>query len=495
METAHESHVRISIHCPQCGGIIEFLEEAHVIRCEFCGSSLRVAGREGVLRYVASAQIQTPQEALARALHALDTGRIVPRISEDFLFYAPFWRMRGSVYRWVFGLKPMKVENKAWAQPPMERFKVLLTRVLDHTLPGFTGPDLGLSTLGLRAQSFHLRPFEREDLEKRESFLPLEVSLEQIQAEAEHSANLFFEAEEMITEVILHRLVGRSFSVIYYPLWYLVFQIGSESRSLLVDAVGGKIVRSMPSQSPILDKLRGTGSRKSFEFSEIRFLPFRCPNCGWSFPFRPLSGLHFCASCRRLFRDRDGEWAEIGYAVVTPPGNLSPQKFDELLWVPFWRCRTVLESKGERVDTMASLYQLAPPLKRTDQASEARRPIYFYVPAARFRSPQIFQTLASRLTYIQPEISPASFPEGSHPVTAGGSLPADEAQEMGPVILGALIPQASRKARAWLQGCRIELEDPQILYFPFARADILWKELSTGVAFQRNAFQEEFPKV
>ena len=62
---------------------------------------------------------------------------------------------------------------------------------------------------------------------------------------------------------------------------------------------------------------------------------------------------------------------------------------------------------------------------------------------------------------------------------------------MGPVILGAVIPQANRKARAWLKDCRVELQEPQILYFPFVQADLFWKELSTGISFQRNALPED----
>jgi hypothetical protein len=290
--------------------------------------------------------------------------------------------------------------------------------------------------------------------------------------------------------VILHRLVGRSFSVIYFPLWHIEYQDGGERKSLLLDAVGGSIIGTPPNQSLIQQKLQGEESRKSFEFSEIRFLPFRCANCGWEFPFRPLSVLHFCPNCRRLFRESGGEWAETDYSVIPPPGGKS---WEKLLWLPFWRCKTVLESNGERLETMAGLYQFAPP-PRVVKPEEARRPIYFYVPAVKFRSPQVLHSLASRLTYIQPEIKPGSFPDGSHPVTAGGSLPDMDAQEMGPVVLGALIPQASQKARSWLKGCQIDLRESQILYFPFAQADLFWKELSTGISFQRNALSEDLPE-
>jgi hypothetical protein len=420
------------------------------------------------------------------------TGKLSPRVVQTFLFYAPFWRMRGTVYRWVFGLKPMNVrfEVEAGVPPPMERMKVLLTRVLDHTIAGYAGLELGLSTLGVRAQALRLQPFGREHLEKRDSFLPLEISLEQAQSEAERSSNVFFEAEELVPEVILHRLVGKGFSVIYFPIWYVEYQHAGGQEFLLLDAAGGSIISHLLNGSPIQQKLKGEESRKSFEFSEIRFLPFRCPNCGWEFPFRPLSVLHFCPNCRRLFRERRGGWAETSYSVIPPPGD---QSWEKLFWVPFWRWKTVLESAGERLENMASLYQLAPPPRVVDPEKEARRPIYFYIPVVKFRDPHVLHTLASRLTFIQPDLKPGSFPDGSHPLTAGASLPEADASEMGPVILGAMIPQGNRRARAWIKDCRVEIQEPQIFYFPFAQADLFWKDPSTGLSFQRNSLPEETP--
>ncbi len=489
MDAAQESQVRILIHCPQCGGDIDFLEEAQVIHCVFCGSSLLVAGREGVLRYVLPVQLKDPHAAMAQALESLRTaGKLSSRALQTFLFYAPFWRMRATVYRWIFGLKPMKSEVLTGAPPPMERLKVLLTRILDHTIPGYEGLEIGLSTLGVRVQALRLQPFGREHLQERDSFLPLEVSLEKAQVEAESFANVFLEAEDLIPEVILHRLVGRAFSVIYFPIWCVECQHTQGREIILIDAVGGTLLRSLPDGSVIQQKLKSEESRKSFAFSEIRFLPFRCPNCGWEFPFRPLSVLHFCPNCRRLFREKGGEWVETSYAVIPPPEGRS---WEKLLWVPFWRCRTVLESAGERMENMASFYQLAPPLRVLNPEKEARRPIYFYIPAVKFRDPHVIHNLASRLTFIQPDLKPASFSDGSHPVTAGASLPDADASEMGPVTLGAMIPLANRRARAWLKDCRVELQEPQIFYFPFAQADLFWKELSTGLSFQRNALPED----
>ncbi len=485
-----EAQAKILIHCPQCRGNIAFLEETHVIRCEFCGSSLLVGGREGVLRYVLSPQIADPQKARLRALeYMLASGKHSPQAGEAFLFYAPFWRFQGIVYRWVFGLKPMKTEIDAGVPPPMERLKVLLTRLMDHTVPGFAGLEIGLSSLGIRPQTLQLEPFSQEHLEQRESFLPLEVPLEVAQAEAASFADIFFQGEELIPEVILQRVVGLRFSVIYFPLWHVECRDEKGRQGILIDAVGRSGVQSIDDKAPILSKLKGNESRKSFEFGELAFVPFRCPNCGWEFPFLPLSVLHFCPTCRRLFREKGGEWVEVEYGVAPAQGN--PESF---LWVPFWQGRTVLESNGERLENMADLYRLAPPPRVINKEKESRRPISFYIPAVKFRDPQALHNLGSRLTFAQPEINPGSFADGSHPLAAGGSLTERDGQEMGAVILGSMIPQGNRKARAWIRDCRVQMQAPRILYLPFSRVDLFWKEKISGISFQRNGLAEEIPE-
>jgi len=512
MEFPTRSNVHIQIHCPQCGGDLDFLEEAQVIRCQFCGSSLLVAGRDEVLRYVVPAQIQDLRAAQALACEYVgNQGKTSPHPAETFLFYAPFWRLQGTVYRWIFGRKTPKPSflDGLEARPtpkeqladfdfnPRQRFapirdreKVLLSRALDHTIPGTKDLDMGLPTLGYRIQSLRLRPFGREDMEQRHSFLPLQIPLEQAQGEAERFSQVFFEADDFQPEFILHRLVGKGFSVIYFPIWYVECRHGKEKEIVFIDGVSKGILKTLPRASPLLEKLQSEETRKPFQFSEIRFLPFKCPNCGWEFPFYPLSLLHLCPSCRRLFRERGGRWREVKYAVVFPPEKIEQ---DEFLWFPFWRCRTMMECAGKNLETMAGFYQLVPPLRVIHQEREARRPIYFYIPAFKFRNPPTFQKMGSRLTFIQPEIKPGSFADGSHPSTAGGSLSEADALEMGPVILGGIVPPNYRRANPWLKDCRFEFRDSQILYFPFRRVDLFWKELSTGISFQHNAYAGDLP--
>ena len=250
MNPFQESQAQIRIHCPQCGGDIGFLEESHAIRCEFCGTSLIVAGRDGILRYVLPNHLETQIEAEAMALeHLRGLGRIFAEPKETFLFYAPFWRLQGQAYRWVFGAKPMKVETEEGVPPPMEKMKVLLTRILDHTIPGYSDLDLGISSLGIRSQAIQLQPFNQEHEKRKNSFLSLSVPLSRAREEAEGAANIFFEGEDLVSEVILQSLVGRVFSVVYFPIWLADCQ---HSRG-----PGNRPHRWSRKESPLLPRFRG----------------------------------------------------------------------------------------------------------------------------------------------------------------------------------------------------------------------------------------------
>lgn len=171
--------------------------------------------------------------------------------------------------------------------------------------------------------------------------------------------------------------MGRSFSVVYFPIWYVACHHEGGNEILLLDAVGKKVLKVIPDGSGILHKLKAEKSRQPFVFRELRFLPFRCPNCGWTFPFRPFCVLHFCDTCRRLWGEKGGEWAEFPYQTTF---SAQTESAEQLLWVPFWRCQAIVASGGERLETMADLYRLAPPPRVINLEKELKRPIFFSFP-------------------------------------------------------------------------------------------------------------------
>jgi DNA-directed RNA polymerase subunit RPC12/RpoP len=481
--------VQIHIRCPQCGGEIDFLEETQVITCNYCGSRLLVTGRQGVLRYVLPPKIATPAEAKQKViehLHQHGTGH--PHISELFLFYAPFWRMQTAVYRWLFGKKTIQADPWSAAPATTERTKSLTTRILDHTIAGFKDLDLGLYTLGVRSRVLQLIPLDQSHVQKRSSFLPLEIDPDAVKKEVRQLSRTFMDPTDVLPEVVLHRLVGLRYSVIYFPLWYAESRDRDRPSALVLDAVSGNVTTALGDGAPIYLKLMGERSRKSFKFKEILFLPFRCPNCGWDLPLRPLSVLHFCPTCRRLWRDRHGRWTETPYKVAALPEASDQQA---LLWFPFWCFRARLESKQGTLQTVEDLYRLAPPIRPATTKTKSAGPISFYVPAARFRNPKVPHHLGSRLTTTQPNLSWTRFTPDSKPLVAGAALTAADAKELGPVILGAMVPPKNRRAVEWLKDCRVILEEPNIVFFPFSRLALYWKLVGTSVSFQHNALAED----
>ncbi|MGQ9694835.1 MAG: hypothetical protein ACUVWV_08825 [Thermodesulfobacteriota bacterium] len=492
VESFPESPVQIKTNCPQCSGEISFLEDRQVVQCRYCGSSLLIGGREGIMRYLLPAPISSAED-VQRIINdsAPGAGKTLTSGEEAFLFYAPYWRIQANVYRWIFGQKVMKggSPNPGFS-PPMERIKILLTRLMDQTMPAYSNLHLGLLNLGVRTQALPLQPLNQEHLKKGEKLLPLDISLDKVRAEAVHYANIFFEAEDIQTEVLLQQSVGEKFSIIYSPIWFCPRNKEDGKEVFLIDAIGKKIISIRDEGETIINKLRGKEKPAPLGFSEIIFLPLRCPNCGWPFPYRPFSYLHFCQVCRRLWGEKKGVWEEIKYKVFSPPAENFRKDF---LWVPFWRWQVSIVTNNDRLETMMDLYRLAPPPRVIDQQKEKERPIYFYIPAVKFRDPKLILNIASRLTYSQPPTNFTQFPDGHQPVTIGGSLLAEDSRNLGFPILGFMVPSASRPARNLLKNCQLEMNDPEIFYIPFQKTDLFLKESSSGLAFQYRSLPEDLP--
>jgi hypothetical protein len=393
-------------------------------------------------------------------------------------------------FRWVFGQRPMAVPAGSFGPPPMEWTKTLSTRLLDATLPGFGDLDLGVRNLGIRTQVLELHPLGREEGAPSALLLPLEVPLDAVRAQAERLSQAFLDPGDVEPDFILGRAVGLRFSVVYSPIWCIPMEDAAEEDVRLLDALTGDLLKPQSPPGAILGRIRETKGGGEDGFGQMRFLPFRCPDCGWRFPLRVRSVLHLCPTCHRLWGERDGHWARIPYAVVPPPENIP---WSGLLWVPFWRYRAGLGAGGRWIRTMAELYRLAPPPRLVQGDREAARPIYFFIPAMRLRNPNASQALASRLTFMQPDLPSGRFPDGFRPANAGGSLAEGDARQMGPIVLGAMMPPRNRQTREWLREAEVELLEPRILFLPFRRQDLFWKELRTGLSFQHNALSEDLP--
>ncbi len=96
--------MEIVLSCPQCGAEVDLNEDASVFRCRYCDSTLKPTGRNEVESF-----FFPPKGTMAQVGKALvDTlwkqGRGI-RVIGGQILYAPYWRVRGQIFQWVFGRK------------------------------------------------------------------------------------------------------------------------------------------------------------------------------------------------------------------------------------------------------------------------------------------------------------------------------------------------------------------------------------------------------
>ena len=46
-----------------------------------------------------------------------------------------------------------------------------------------------------------------------------------------------------------------------------------------------------------------------------------------------------------------------------------------------------------------------------------------------------------------------------------------------------------------MKDCDVKLRKPSIVYFPFVKHRLIWREPVTGVSFQSNALAEDIPEI
>src|SRR5580765_6118661 len=97
------------ITCPSCGGELDVHEGMHPFNCKYCNALLVVKGESGSLKYYVPRKLKR-EEAIARAMGWLGTGmakakglRANSKVTDAFLVFIPYWRVKADVVGWVFG--------------------------------------------------------------------------------------------------------------------------------------------------------------------------------------------------------------------------------------------------------------------------------------------------------------------------------------------------------------------------------------------------------
>ncbi len=477
--------MKIRVDCPQCGGKIDFDEKSFVIKCEFCGSALHLVGKDRVCHFRLKPGLSSKDApGLLQSILKKKFGSSVS-VSKARLVYAPYWRIRGMVFRWIFGKKVVKVVSTSPFGSYKEDTKKLLTKLLDLSFPAFEGVSLGLQSLGIRTSALPLFIFGNVDKEPNVAFIRTNTTFEYAVKYTNAFLNVGLEAEDIIPEFEDTEEVGEQYSIIYVPFCLVQTTIESYRSVVVVDAISGSSVKRLGSEEIKTLRKLIVGHKRSKDLPVLKFIPFKCPECGWELPFHPYNSVHICSTCGRGWFEYGGKFHRVGYRVVKLQSQKDP---DNCIFLPFWRIKMAIKTPEGTIKNMSQLtgggYQ---PYRRSLLGSEDNILTNIMVPAFRIKNINAFNKLAARLT-----ANPANykFAEGKslrNNRLGGVNLTFSEAEEMARVVLMSLVPPFARKVVGELKKADFRFSGHELIYLPFVEERLFLRDLHTGFAIQKGS--------
>ncbi len=380
--------------CSQCGGEVVFDQEATGTRCRYCGAGLMILGaRSSWLNFLLKPGITVPDTAREVTRIAQGNGWKPPLLRSVLPFYYPFFRTIGHAIKWVRGDAPGSGDGT-------DHVEKILTRYVDLMRPAHADLSPGLFSPGYRAQSLNLYLATRNNAGKI-PFLPIQKDRN------EHMGNMeddFFDGMPdpglRVREKRLFKLWERN-SVLFFPLSLVEIREGSQIRLLLLDAIGGSLIRQIGHEEmeKLLDNLDLEKSRSPGE-TRLKLAPLICPECAGDLDPDPRAFVRFCRACGRgweplggRLRERECLWA-----------GAKPQARDaSAIFLPFWR----KETDGEAL----------------------------HIPAFEIRSPRLLYNLSVRYYHANFPAEPIPYENRLQMRSLPAGLPPEGADEMADVVV------------------------------------------------------------
>ncbi len=462
----------ITTPCPQCGGEVEYLDEAQAIKCEYCGSLLHIVGAEEDRRYYLEPRSDLEQIKKALFQEFKKKGTSI-RFNNSRLVFFPYWWVKGMVFKWMLGRDEYG-----------EYIKMLKTRFLDHTFPAHTKLPIGPPTIGIRTSAMRVRALNSEEMKKWGQPLTVTIPHSEAIQYAEHIKDSTLTLGDGITmEMEKAGLIGERYSLIYFPVWAFSIETPQGAAELFVDGLSLSVIRPPAGKGQQIPLLKDDVF--AFECKDVGFIPLKCPVCGWDLPFHPHNVIHLCSTCGRAWRERGGSFHEVAYIVVEKKGHAD----DLFAYLPFWTFEVTLVSDATKLTTMADLYQYFPIPRVVDWKAEKQNPLRFYVPAFRIKNIPVVSKFATMFTSKQPECFLGEKESLLKHDVGDVFLSAAEALEMAEIVLYSMLPKGSRKAKEFLRHARLRVSKESLQWFPFVEKGISYIEQTTGYALQKAAVE------
>ena len=471
--------MQIKIDCPQCGGDIVFDEEIEVVSCQYCGSTNQIAGKSGVPRFMFP-----PRWTETQCHHGLSTLLINKESwrwekKRLYLVYAPYWRATGMVFNWLLGKRHTvsKLGMSTW-----DDAKELKTKIFDLSFPAYREPDLNLVSLGVRTSVIPLQLFHHTRLSGAEIVLPAEVGLQEAMKYSSSFQTYGFSDRGCSVDFTDTQLVGEVYSVVYFPFW--VLEVGAQDSSglVIIDGVANRVRKTVWDQTVESFFKKHLATERTVNFSDLHLIPFTCPVCGWNLPFSPSSKTHICPTCTRAWSENTSAYREVEYQLVAAPKKL---EYD-IRHMPFWDMETKIQISGGVLSTRSDLRKLLPNLPLVREGENGSKSIQFLIPAFKIRSPRSLSKLAKLFCVSPPSIQLRPKRGLEKERFEAVCLAGAEAEKLARVVLISMVPRYNRHARNSLKESRLKVDKCRLLYYPFYRKGIYFREANSNHAIQHD---------
>lgn len=416
--------LRLQEQCPRCGGPSEIEETQRLFTCGFCRTRLFISPGKG-------------EEFFRYALmHNAPSG---PEI-----IYAPYWRMRGTLYTIV----PYDVEAAA----------------VDHNITALP-LDYLPENIGFRAQTIKSRFASTLSSSTACRFMPFSVEKEELIKKIMSVAAAFD-----TSHVFMRDMIGETMSMVYAPFYV-------KGRAIY-DAVSGKIIASRT-----LMRADELDSADKYAGPDVSFSPALCPGCGWDLEGHPSSIILMCRNCQSAWAGGGAGFSRLDYGVQSAPGNHDKNGPH---YLPFWRIGAKIE--GMALDSYLDLIKLAA-LPRAPRPEWESVKMHFFTPAFRC-SPQLSMRLGRQLTVLQEPGEPFEDKELKSGISAPISVTLNEAAESMRITLAKMCAPRNRYY-PMLPDIKLSAASSKLVLMPFRKEINEYVHCVYGFGIPGNALRPE----
>jgi len=375
----------------------------------------------------------------------------------DF-YYVPFYRFCGMALDYIAStvVEQQQIDfNEEIADSVVLSKKLQLKgKNFDVTIPAITDAGFGLTTLGIRPAAVPLYSFCPADIPAGAKIVNANVDCGSIVQLAQnlHNANTNLYNQG---KVLYSAMIGEQISLIYFPIWALIHQQGSNQKTIFVDALARRAYAQIDGAFELGDNLHQV-------IEPITITPSRhqCPNCGADLEDKPFSLYYPCTNCKRAYM-----LAPNGYRQIHPKTANSTKT------APFWRFP--LELKGRETYKTVMDYSKILVSELSFLRKEKRdNPFYLYSPA--FYAPDVgrWAEMALRLLKSQPhdqlvEKIPVAGPDLA--------IEQNEAKQMAAFIWKVAMTRYRKAQKDEFQVDELSLPDGEIVWLPLEDENLLSK--------------------